>query len=1535
MSLTASLALPALLVVGLLGGLSLLAVALVRDRPARRLWLLCPLAAVVAGLAAALPPTPGLAESGFAVFALATALAAWSDRRVPLRRRLLFLAGALLLPAGAALLAGEAADGLALAVDGFSSLLLLGAAFGFLAPADTEAERPALLAAGLLLGTAGLLGAVVLPAGTEPATIALLRLGLVAAVPALTGLAALLGEATRLRAEATDNADRLRDLADISSDWLWETDAEHRFTYLSPRLAEVTGLAPRQVLGRTRLELVGASPDDPAWRAHLADLEAHRPFTDFAYDIAVPGADTRTFRISGRPIVDAQGTFKGYRGIGDDLTEIRHAEAALQQLQGRLESAISSLDHGFALFDEDDRLVVFNDAYHRYVPGFRDVLKPGLTYEQILGSVWDLGAYSDSEPDREAFLRRRLERHRDAPYELVQTLSDGTILQMSGLPTKEGGRVVVISDITERRRRERVLETLVRRQEGEATLAAFAEAAAIAIGFRGAGIARRLDDGRVELASWFGSVAPAQGVRLSFSGPGSHHGDPLEEFVGRDADKQFAGCELIGTSGAVAYFCRRLELVDGTVIGYLIALDDRPHDGNPANPELLRLVARGASLELRRLQAEEALRLSEQRFRDIADMNSDWIWETDADHRYTYFSPRFATVTGLPVERALGLTRVELVQADTSDPAWQAHLADLAAHRDVREFIYTGKVIGSDKPGRYRINGKAIFDEQGTFLGYRGTANDVTEIVETRAAAETLRLQLQAAVASLPDGFALFDPEERLVICNEVYRQVSPTIGRIAEPGASFEAIVRAAMADGLFDLQGADPEAFVAERVARHRDAPYRLELNYADGRVVQVSGARTPDGGSVLLWTDIGVHVRRERVLSILVESRTRGRDLLEAAAEALQVGLGYRWAGVARRASEAGQAEVLAMWDGRLPGTIPPFLYDLAGSPCDQVYNGRQRCFWPRDVAARFPQDTVLAEMGAEAYRGHLLLDSQNRVLGHIFAIGDEPAPSRAGDDDIVQMIANAVTIELQRLQAAQERDRAADLLRIIFENMRAGITVVDRDLRVIGYNDRFHELLQFPDEVLASGSFEAMVRYNAERGEYGPGDVDEQVRQRVELARRFEAHRFERQRPDGRYIEVRGDPLPGGGFVTTYTDVTDRRRIEDALRQNELRYRLISEMTSDLLYSFRIEEDGTPVAEWSAGSVGNVALDLLDHGVPGSAWNRLIGVIHPDDRELSEERHRRLFAGEQSVDELRVLLPDGRVLWVRVHCRPEVDPETGRTVRIIGAAQDITERRQAEAELRGAMETAELANRTKSEFLANMSHELRTPLNAIIGFSEVMAQELLGPLGDGRYRTYAQDIRDSGTHLLDIINDILDVSKAEAGMLELAEEPIELADAVTASLRLISQRAERGGVRLRESVPQELPPLLADPRRLKQILINLLSNAVKFTPAGGTVSVEAWQEAEGELAIRIADTGIGIKPEDLARVLEPFTQADSGFNRRHEGTGLGLPLTKALVELHGGRLELSGNEGGGTRAVVRFPAGRALPRTRRRLTSAGAD
>jgi protein-histidine pros-kinase len=247
----------------------------------------------------------------------------------------------------------------------------------------------------------------------------------------------------------------------------------------------------------------------------------------------------------------------------------------------------------------------------------------------------------------------------------------------------------------------------------------------------------------------------------------------------------------------------------------------------------------------------------------------------------------------------------------------------------------------------------------------------------------------------------------------------------------------------------------------------------------------------------------------------------------------------------------------------------------------------------------------------------------------------------------------------------------------------------------------------------------------------------------------------------------------------------------------------------------------------------------------------------------------------------------------------------------AIRDITERRKIETRLQEA-------SKAKSDFLASVSHELRTPLNAIIGFSEMIRDAVIGPI-DARYREYGSDINRSGRHLQKIINDILDISKIESGRLELRDELVSIGDSVEACRRTLATMAEAAGVALSLDLSGAPPCIRSDEVRFQQILLNLMSNAVKFTPPGGRVRVIATVEADGAV-IAVEDTGIGMKPEDIATALEPFRQIEGPMNRRFEGTGLGLPLAKALVELHGGRLEIESAPAAGTRVRIRLPLAR---------------
>jgi signal transduction histidine kinase len=252
----------------------------------------------------------------------------------------------------------------------------------------------------------------------------------------------------------------------------------------------------------------------------------------------------------------------------------------------------------------------------------------------------------------------------------------------------------------------------------------------------------------------------------------------------------------------------------------------------------------------------------------------------------------------------------------------------------------------------------------------------------------------------------------------------------------------------------------------------------------------------------------------------------------------------------------------------------------------------------------------------------------------------------------------------------------------------------------------------------------------------------------------------------------------------------------------------------------------------------------------------------------------------------------------------------------------EKRRIEAQLIESKEAAEASSHAKSNFLANMSHELRTPLNAIIGFAELLETETFGPLGSPRYREYSGVIRDSGRHLLGLINDVLDLSRLDAGRTELVEESLGVDQLAETVLTMVEQQAATNGVTLAKDVTRGLPLLRADPKRVRQILLNLLSNAVKFTPSGGTVTLRASLNILGELSIVVADTGIGMAPQDIPKALERFGQVDSKLTRKFEGAGLGLPLAKQLMELHGGTLTLASTLNAGTVVTVTFPVDRLV-------------
>jgi two-component system cell cycle sensor histidine kinase PleC len=312
-----------------------------------------------------------------------------------------------------------------------------------------------------------------------------------------------------------------------------------------------------------------------------------------------------------------------------------------------------------------------------------------------------------------------------------------------------------------------------------------------------------------------------------------------------------------------------------------------------------------------------------------------------------------------------------------------------------------------------------------------------------------------------------------------------------------------------------------------------------------------------------------------------------------------------------------------------------------------------------------------------------------------------------------------------------------------------------------------------------------------------------------------------------------------------------------------------------------------------------------------------ILHRRDRGRMAQAFQRAMIEQRDYEmEFRIIRPDGQSRFILLQGRCELDAEEDVT-SLFGIMQDITERTQHERELREAKESAERAYAAKSQFLANMSHELRTPLNAIIGFSEMMQRQLLGPIGTEKYLDYIGGIRESGEHLLDLITDILDMSKIEAGKYELDLEEFNLLKVLRLGAHMIEGRALDAQVRIITEIPEEGDTTItADRRAVMQMVLNLLSNAVKFTEPGGEVKIE-YVGRDDVVSFRISDTGIGIPASKLKYVCRPFEQAANHFTRNHEGSGLGLAITKDLAELHGGTIDIKSTVGVGTTVNITLP------------------
>ena len=521
---------------------------------------------------------------------------------------------------------------------------------------------------------------------------------------------------------------------------------------------------------------------------------------------------------------------------------------------------------------------------------------------------------------------------------------------------------------------------------------------------------------------------------------------------------------------------------------------------------------------------------------------------------------------------------------------------------------------------------------------------------------------------------------------------------------------------------------------------------------------------------------------------------------------------------------------------------------------------------------------------------------------------------GADGRVDRLVGTVTDVTALAQAQEEARAVASDLRRFFDNAPEGIYRSSPEGRQLCANPALVRLNGYAseDEMLAAVNDIAAEWYvdSGRRAEF------RRLLSRDGQVTSFESEIFRHKTRERIWVsenawEVRDRTGALQFYEGTVVDITQRKRAEQALGHSEERFRDFAETASDWFWETGPDHRFTYMSDWIA--IYGIA--------PGNDIGRTRFELAADTAEapVKWQQHQHVVDHHQPFRDFvyRSRTIDGRALHIAASGKPLFDAG-GRFLGYRGSARDVSAAIAAEGRLRRAISDAETASQAKGTFLANMSHELRTPLNAILGFAEIIRDQMFGA-NDPRYPGYARFICESGGYLLQLINDILDMAKIDAGRMDLHMVALDAGALIERQVALTAQRAAQRNVELVSALAPGLPRVMADELRLRQIVLNLLSNAVKFTNPGGRVAIGAALAADGRLAIAVTDTGIGMSAQEIELALQPFRQVDTHMDRRYEGTGLGLPITKSLVALHGGELHIESEKGKGTRVSVLLPCG----------------
>jgi hypothetical protein len=867
----------------------------------------------------------------------------------------------------------------------------------------------------------------------------------------------------------------------------------------------------------------------------------------------------------------------------------------------------------------------------------------------------------------------------------------------------------------------------------------------------------------------------------------------------------------------------------------------------------------------------------------VGDAQRDMVWVNEA----------FTQLTGLSAAQAIGRRFDQLVDFEASN---ESAVSALRTALDQRESLRTQLRLGSRDAGVrwFDLDLQVEHDAQGAYAGYIVIAADITaqRHANEQAAAALRENEALMAVIDQHSLVSIADYRGNITYVNDMFCQISGYSRE--ELLGSNHRIVKSDQQDNAF-----------WEAMWKTISSGYTWRATVCnkakDGSLYWVDSVLSPffdDAGNIEKYVSVRSNVTHARRVQ---EELANEREHLNAILVGTDAGT-WEWD------VPSGQFVINSRW-AEIVGYTLAELGEVSADTWSELCH---------------PEDLLLAkELLRQHFSGTLKSYSCEIRMRHreghwvwVLSSGKVSTWVAPGQPRWVSGIQLDITVQ-KGLQFELHQNN--QVMQSILANIPVALSVFDSDLQLIARNDKFLELLDFPSWLFegAGTSFESLIRYNASRGEYGSGDIEHAVQYIIERARNTTPHQFERVRPNGQALEVRGAPMPGGGFVTTYADISERKKSETEIQRS-----------TGLLQSVLDSASEVSVISIDMGAV----VTLFNKGAERMFGYAASDVVGQQTLQYffgpTELQARGVAMSAQlgyAVSGLDVLIHASvlgkRTEWNYVHkdghqfsaalVVTAMTDSTGKRTGYLAVSHDITQEKDNEQALLMAVELAEQAALSKGQFLANMSHEIRTPMNAVLGMLKLLQNTKL----DSRQLDYTTKTESAARSLLGLLNDILDYSKAEAGKMRLDPHPFSVAALLHDLSVILSANIEARDIQLLFDVDASLPAMLVgDALRLQQVLINLGGNAIKFTEHGEVVvSIQQLARTDQDVQLRfmVKDSGIGIDPANQQHIFSGFSQAEASTTRRFGGSGLGLSICRRLVDLMGGELKLDSALGQGSR------------------------